>query len=456
MFFASKHSSVEINKLNNLNLTNNNDNVLNRSGFQTFALNNETKNYDQSNEFVRLGTLLVGIKSYINIQNNSFIEDDKSKLVSRNCVNDIQIIHSALLDCGFIISRFSNKGKTPLPQPSDSLQILEPNYSDSELNEVQCFIRNFSILSETIIKCGKLGFYEWSAFCNVLKSAFLNTKSVVKIIDNLESHCIERLPKVFTELLDKKNVATSISTEVAIAVPYFAKIFNCLSLIEKQFENDKPLKPTVLLFTIIYENAQQMLAFLNNRLIRFGEKQTQMSDILDCTVFATSIEIRKVYQKELSDISSIRQTPVLRSRLDAAYGLLRDCFQQNFLLLAQAMDSEIIAEKMFPNIKTKLEQSLELRKDLWLILQDTQTAEKNITTFPIETLNAKLESFSARSMQFLMFKDTETFQRFIVELAKNQDESELVSLLHRFGAYIETLFGQVNMRIILLDHPFEQ
>jgi len=30
-----------------------------------------------------------------------------------------------------------------------------------------------------------------------------------------------------------------------------------------------------------------------------------------------------------------------------------------------------------------------------------------------------------------------------------------VPILHRFGAYLETLFGQVNMRTVLADHPFE-
>jgi len=30
-----------------------------------------------------------------------------------------------------------------------------------------------------------------------------------------------------------------------------------------------------------------------------------------------------------------------------------------------------------------------------------------------------------------------------------------VPILHRFGAYVETLFAQVNMRAVLEKHPFE-
>jgi hypothetical protein len=48
----------------------------------------------------------------------------------------------------------------------------------------------------------------------------------------------------------------------------------------------------------------------------------------------------------------------------------------------------------------------------------------------------------------------ETVERFIEEVLNTTKKSELVSILHRFGAYLETLLGQVNMRVVLVDHPF--
>ena len=33
--------------------------------------------------------------------------------------------------------------------------------------------------------------------------------------------------------------------------------------------------------------------------------------------------------------------------------------------------------------------------------------------------------------------------------------ANLAPILHRFGAYLETLFGQVNLRMVLAQHPFE-
>jgi len=54
----------------------------------------------------------------------------------------------------------------------------------------------------------------------------------------------------------------------------------------------------------------------------------------------------------------------------------------------------------------------------------------------------------------LFYKDTETVERFIEEVLVTTDKKDLVPILHRFGAYIETLFGQVNMRTVLAKHPF--
>jgi hypothetical protein len=58
-------------------------------------------------------------------------------------------------------------------------------------------------------------------------------------------------------------------------------------------------------------------------------------------------------------------------------------------------------------------------------------------------------------MKYLMYKDLETVERFIEEILITKNSSDLVPTLHRFSAYLETLFGQVKMRVVLMNHPFE-
>ncbi len=54
-----------------------------------------------------------------------------------------------------------------------------------------------------------------------------------------------------------------------------------------------------------------------------------------------------------------------------------------------------------------------------------------------------------------MYKDWEALERFIEEVAEARGAVELAPVLNRFGTYLETLHGQVNMRAILADYPFE-
>ena len=84
-----------------------------------------------------------------------------------------------------------------------------------------------------------------------------------------------------------------------------------------------------------------------------------------------------------------------------------------------------------------------------------QAAEKNPEKRQIETLHKALRGFLKESVRYLFYKDTETVERFIEEILVTKHNKDLVPTLHRFGAYLETLFGQINLRTVLEKHPFE-
>ena len=54
-----------------------------------------------------------------------------------------------------------------------------------------------------------------------------------------------------------------------------------------------------------------------------------------------------------------------------------------------------------------------------------------------------------------MFKDWESFERFVAEVGAARGAIELGPVLHRFATYLEALFGQINMRAALAEYPFE-
>jgi hypothetical protein len=84
-----------------------------------------------------------------------------------------------------------------------------------------------------------------------------------------------------------------------------------------------------------------------------------------------------------------------------------------------------------------------------------QSTEKAPEKKAVADLRVKLREFMSSTVGSLFYKDIETFDRFVEEVLAARDNSDLVPILHRFGAYLETLFGQVNLRFVLQDHPFE-
>jgi hypothetical protein len=141
--------------------------------------------------------------------------------------------------------------------------------------------------------------------------------------------------------------------------------------------------------------------------------------------------------------------------VENAHGLLRDSFQQSTVALAQLFDKSLDGTRLFNAFQTKLEQSLALRRDVWMLLQLVRRAEKEREHYPIARLLERLATFREGSLRYLMYKDWEACERFIEEVEAARGAVELAPVLHRFGTYLETLHGQVNMRAVLADHPFD-
>jgi hypothetical protein len=151
---------------------------------------------------------------------------------------------------------------------------------------------------------------------------------------------------------------------------------------------------------------------------------------------------------------AIRPVPSVFARVETAYELLSDSFRQILAGFAQVVDPLLLPSDLFPNFQTKLDQSLALRQNLWQALHVVKAAEQDPDKKLLEAVHKELNEFLERTIAFLFHKDRETFERFAEEIFATSEKKDIVPILHRFGAYIETLLAQVNMRTVLADHPF--
>lgn len=413
-----------------------------------------------------LGLWLSGLESFLQLRNHSFAGDagNRAKTSNRDWTKEFRLVHSTLLLCSKLTLQLSKSVKDKNFNARDggeemdlitSLNAARMEFSDAEeLAELAAALVDAILLNEGLLRAAPLRFSEWTAWSNFLSAKLKAAEVSAKLIAAAEKEGENFLPKKLKELLENKPIPFALEADLRLVLPRFAKILKWLDAIEQMHDRDEPLKPAMLLFARINEQTQEMMRFINNRLLRFKNEEDSLFAALDCAVYAASIELRKVYNFELIGFAEARQSPLIYARVETAHGLLNDCFQQTLVNFAQLIEPDVKATELFPNLQTKLQQSLTLRKDLWRVLQVVRKSEKEPESVSLQKLNRKLTDFLNHTIRFLFYKDLETVERFIEEVLNTTNKSELVSILHRFGAYLETLLGQVNMRVVLSAHPF--
>lgn len=397
-----------------------------------------------------IGFWFSGLESFLDIRNHSLVEEARRKAVSRDWTREVRLTHSTTLLCSKLIFEFGKLLK------NQSLTDKEFEINSDELFRLSQTLRESVLLSEAMLRAAPLKFGEWTAWGSLLADKLRNLAAFNKFISFAEETGENFLPENLRNLLESKSLPFAVKSDLSLVLPRFAKILKWLSVVDRMLKNDEPLKPSLLAFSRIYEQIQEMIVYVNNRLLRFPNEDDALFASLDGAAYAASIELRKVYNHELTGLAEIRATPSVYAKIETAYSLLNDSFQQTLVGFAQLIEPNVEPTEMFPAFQIKLEQSLILRQSLWQMMKTVRQAEQNPETFPLSLLQKQLTDFLDTSLHFLFYKDMETVERFIEEVLVTTNKKDLVPILNRFSAYIETLFGQVNMRAALAKYPFSE
>lgn len=411
-----------------------------------------------SNVSFQLGLWFSGLQSFLQIRNYSFASKGE-KSGGRDWIKEFYLTNSALLLCSKftlqLIKLFELQKNSSAQAETEKSYRKIADFDFEDASNLSEMLKHLILMNEMLLRSAPSSFSEWMAWSNILSEKLKQSEIVQKAIRQAESEGEKFLPATLQEILQNKSIPAALEADLRIVLPRIARILKWLDVIGQMLKKDEPLKPSLLLFSRIYEQTQEMTKYINNRLLRFADENDPIFGALDCAVYAASIESRKVYTYELAGLTEIRQTPQVYAKIETAHGLLNDSFQQTLVNFAQLVEPSIEPRKLFPNFQTKLEQSLALRRELWNVQQTVQKAEHDPHSFSVENLQLRLSVFVKGNMRFLMFKDCETVERFVEEILRTKNRQDLVPILHRFGAYIETLLGQVNMRTVLANHPFE-
>lgn len=397
---------------------------------------------------VELGLWLAGLNSFLSLSGQLFAGTAGANPRGDDYIKSFRLTYAALLQCSRL-----NIGLRRQIAVEGALAGLPA--SATEIDELALVLREMLLLNESFIKARSLGYGEWKAWKAVLADKLRPASAFRRLTAISGGDGLDVLPEQLrTVLLDAPETFPA-GHDLLAMLPRVAVTLKTLGIVGRMLRNDEPLKPALLLFARVYEETRDLVAFVNNRLARYTDETTELFGMLDGASYTISMEIRKVYDDELKGVIGIRPAPTVYAKFEAAYSLMTETLQQLLAGFARLSDPSVTALDLFPNFAEKLGQSLIVRSEMWKMLQSVRAVEQSPESESVSALRKDLKSFLEKTIGYLFYKDTEALERFCEEIFATEDKKDLVPILHRFGAYIETLFGQVNMRAVLANHPFE-
>jgi hypothetical protein len=389
---------------------------------------------------VELGVWLLALRSFLNLRNHALGETERADLLQRDFTPETRLVRQTLRRCL----------RLALTLPATD----EPGASATQSSALVEVLGDAHGLCEALLAAPQVAFHAWATFGRMLARTLDATEAAQALMHRARAQTLFELqPELFA--LTERLTPDALGADMHVVFTRLACLLQDLRLVETALRRDAPLKQMLPLFTLAYEEARTLIELIDQRALRAGETDTEVRAALDSASYAVGMELYKVYARELVGLAALRDPTVAYARVENAHGLLRDCFQQLVVALAQAFDPAFDGRRLFVNFHTRLEQSLALRRDLWTLLALVRRAEQEPERNTLAPLFAQFNAFQAGSMAHLMYKDWDAFERFVQELKDAAEPAEQTAVLHRFGTFLEALFGQINMRAVLADHPFD-
>jgi hypothetical protein len=139
--------------------------------------------------------------------------------------------------------------------------------------------------------------------------------------------------------------------------------------------------------------------------------------------------------------------------VENSHGILKDCFQQSVVQLAQVFDPDVGGRDIFPDFTAKLEQSVELRDGLAGLIRALREFQVRKDQTSAVRMKEEISRFYDTSMKYLMYRDWSGFELFFIEILKCTSLTALLQIAHRFETFLMTLYREVQKRSILQPQP---
>lgn len=231
------------------------------------------------------------------------------------------------------------------------------------------------------------------------------------------------------------------------------RLLHYLSYADPERLPEEQLRDTILIFVLVVSETRLLLSYIEKKVLKGRDAATPLYQVYDSFVYCLPLELKKVVNTELTDISVTRQSESVRTRVENSHGILKDCFQQSVVQLAQALDPSIDGGRIFPDFMARREQSVKLRDGLVAAIRALREFEQAKDEASAARMKDQVSQFYDHQIKYLMYRDWSGFELFYIEILKCGSLPALQQIVHRFETFLVTLLREVQKRSLLQGAP---
>src|SRR5512140_3785685 len=425
---------------------------------ETSALFSNRVKYDYLFE---LEMWLKGLERFFQIDCLPLSAFERSHASLKNYAEEVAAARSGVAHMAFIATQLMGEGREDLASFLLYLdtQVQRPGGrrrgdGTTELARVVETLDDFTKILDELSKAPFIPLQTYLSLGRVVVGTLKNDPNLgVLFRENLRP-VLDRESK---QSLARVLAAVTDSSQKSALAALFVELFKGLRYTERirqTIESPATIKRALLVFSLIRSQSVGLSEFIRKRLLPRFPEESPVGAGLERLVFSTEMEMKKVMELELVDVVLMKDPKLVYARMEDAAGILKDLFQQSVIGLAEAFSSEVDAKTLFPEYRTKLDQSLRLRDDLWALLQTVQSFSRAADKKGLRAMVDALDAFRRGSMKHLMFKDWSLFDRFQTGFSRERTPRAFLPAAHQFEVFLKTLIREVSKRSVLSSHPF--
>jgi hypothetical protein len=430
----------------------------------------EVVNCGRTAELFELEMWLRSFERFFRIKNQPLSERETKQLALRNWSEELRLVDNVILRatqlCTAILTeeqvnqtRFDKyvEGYLKKDDVVDPYieKLLRQSTPEAGLTLLRESLDDIHILLTDLVKLSRIPYATFGSVGKVLYREIRRSHLLALLIDKKFKPIHDRItnPAIAATI---RGIASPLERKQAAKVFLeFFRLLHYLEYADPDKTSEDELKNTILIFSLIVSETRLLLAYLERRALKGLDPDKPLYQIYDSFVYCLPLELKKVVNTELLDISVARQAESVRARVENSHGILKDCFQQSVVQLAQTFDNNVEGRHIFPDFMAKLDQSVRLRDGLAKLIKAVRGFQTKKDQPSALRMKQDISEFYDNNMKYLMYRDWSGFELFFIEILKCTSASGLVQISHRFDTFLMTLYREVQKRQILKDVPLD-